>query len=79
MIYAPHEPGALPVDIVTRIGQIAAAEPKAKAKPFPIKGPDGSLVGSKNKPSGHPPKHERLGLRRKHMKDAKKIAANHDV
>ena len=71
--------GELFLDITTRLGEIAAKELKATAKAFPIKGKDGSLFESKDRPSGLLPKHVPLGLKTKQMKDAPNIAPNHDI
>ena len=66
-----QQAGELLLDIETRIGEIALKERQSAAVPL---GPKAGF-----KPSGKPPKHERLGLKEKHMEQAQKIAQNPDV
>ena len=70
-----QQAGEMLLDIETRIGEIASAE--EKAKPVPKLNEKRQVRGAE--PSGSAPKHERLGLRRKHMKDAQKIAQHPEV
>ena len=61
-----QDAGELLLEIETRIGQIAMKEKGAKAKAISVKGPTGRPT-VKSLPSGKPPKHERLGMK-KHQK-----------
>ena len=74
-----QDAGEILLTIEDRIGEIAAAETRANVKAVPIKGPKGALIGSKNKPSGKPPKHERLGMDKTRMKQSQQIFKNRDV
>lgn len=67
-----QDAGELLLEIESRIGQIAEKEPSAVRD---IQRTNGKF----NKPSGKPPKHERLGLERKRMHQAQQIAKHPDV
>ena len=66
--------GEMLLEIESRIGEIAAAEEKEKS--IPQFDTHGLLTG--HKPSGKPPKHERLGLKEKHMRDAQLLYKEHE-
>jgi len=67
--------GEMLLEIESRIGEIAAAEEKEKS--IPQFDTHGLLTG--HKPSGKPPKHERLGMDKKRMQQSQQIAKNPEI
>ena len=66
--------GEMLLDIETKIGELAYKEPTVSAV-ISKRGPKGQALEG-TKPSGKPPKHERLGLPARKMKDSQIIAKN---
>jgi hypothetical protein len=62
--------GELLLDIETRIGELAEKEPRAE--PIPVRHP-ASTHRNGSKPSGQPPKHERLGMQKKRMHEVQQM------
>lgn len=69
-----QDAGELLLDIEARIGEIAEREVRSATKPIKNGSP---FVGSE--PSGTAPKHERLGMPKKKMKQAQQIHKNPEV
>jgi len=70
-----QDAGEMLLDIEVKIGEIVDKEPQVQAPAR--RSPDGSFVGKK--PSGQPPKHERLGMKEKRMQLAQTIFKNQEV
>ena len=70
-----QQAGEMLLDIETRIGEIAMKETRILGKPESSQ--PGRLSGSK--PSGKPPKHERLNMNEKKMRQAQQIAKHPNI
>jgi len=70
--------GNMLLDIELQIGKIAAEEKQANSVPVHKGGRPGDKSFKGSKPSGQPPKHERLGLKEKHMRDAQLLYKEHE-
>jgi hypothetical protein len=71
--------GNMLLDVELQIGELAVKEKRAKPKIDPRSaGRNGNLLRGGVKPSGKPPKHERLRLKEKHMQDAQALFNAHE-
>ncbi len=70
-----QDAGEMLLDIETRIGELAAKEPKIEGKRKGGLGTGRSQV----LPSGKPPKHERLGIPKKRMEESQKIHKHPEI
>ena len=71
-----QDAGEMLLDIETRIGELAGKEKQAQPIKVVAKGHKGIIA---IKPSGKPPKHERLGIPEKRMHQAQIIAKYPDI
>lgn len=76
-----QQAGEMLLDIEGRIGELASAENKSKPKPSIVPAGEGRNYRTRrgSEPSGQPPKHERLGLPEKRMKQAQTISKHPEV